>query len=164
MFILKFQLESSVWNCQFESKLTRLMAVGLVWVGIRMVKCHYLFWSMIDCSKSIYIKQSLIFHNIFQYVQSTNATIIHISGDEPKLIILHPCGPKVETNFKYTCDLFLNAPLLKTSPFGQRCVWIGHIGTYWDILGHFGTSWDILDICGLVGRLLDELGALRPFT
>ena len=25
-----------------------------------------------------------------------------------------------------------------TSLFGQRCVWIGHFGTFWDILGHFG--------------------------
>ena len=29
--------------------------------------------------------------------------------------------------------------LQKTSPFGQRCVWVGHFWTFWDIFGHLGT-------------------------
>ena len=27
----------------------------------------------------------------------------------------------------------------KNNKFGQRCVWIGYFGTFWDILGHFRT-------------------------
>ena len=67
----------------------------------------------------------------------------------------------------------------KTSPFGQRCVWSGHLGTYWDISGHFGTFRDILghfgtfrdilghfgtfrDIPGHFRRLYDEFGAFGP--
>ena len=44
----------------------------------------------------------------------------------------------------YTHALRLNdAKTPLTSPFGQRCVWIGHFGKLWDILKKFGQVWGI---------------------
>ena len=53
---------------------------------------------------------------------------------------------------------------VRSSDSSGPVVYLGHLGTSWDILGHLGTSWDILGHLGTSWDILGHLGTSRDIS